>query len=201
MGGPASACRLAHCYLPNPVAMSSSLQASALHHAKPSAALKPAPPSPSRPAEAYTLIVRLIQPQTISGPRSKPPGLAVAVGTASSGAGWGRMSRPRQRRLVPQSHAQQQGQAWVQQVHHHPLLETLNDATKWAVSCVAFGTLLWRRDLLAAWCVLGSVVAAVNCRVSGLGHSANQHAGASDSPVGTCVGLACKGCAAPAPGA
>ncbi|EFN53992.1 hypothetical protein CHLNCDRAFT_135976 [Chlorella variabilis] len=47
----------------------------------------------------------------------------------------------------------------------HPVLETVNDATKWAVSAVAFGTLLWRRDMLAAWCVLGSVVAAVNCRV------------------------------------
>lgn len=52
----------------------------------------------------------------------------------------------------------------------HPVLETVNDATKWAVSAVAFGTLLWRRDMLAAWCVLGSVVAAVNCRVSGCTH-------------------------------
>ena len=37
---------------------------------------------------------------------------------------------------------------------------------RWAVSAAAFGTLLWRRDLLAAWCVLGSIVAAINCRVS-----------------------------------
>lgn len=47
------------------------------------------------------------------------------------------------------------------------LLERVNDATKWAVSTVAFGTLLARRDLLAAWCILGSIVAAVNCRVGG----------------------------------
>lgn len=79
------------------------------------------------------------------------------------------MSWPRQRRHVPQSHAQQEAQTWVQPGHHHPVLEVLNNATKWAVSCAAFGTLLWRRDLLAAWCVLGSVVAAVNCRVSGRG--------------------------------
>lgn len=75
------------------------------------------------------------------------------------------MSWPRQRRHVPQSHAQQEAQTWVQPGHHHPVLEVLNNATKWAVSCAAFGTLLWRRDLLAAWCVLGSVVAAVNCRI------------------------------------
>lgn len=47
----------------------------------------------------------------------------------------------------------------------HPLLEAMNDATKWAVSAAAFGTLLWRRDLLASWCVLGSIVAAINCKV------------------------------------
>ena len=49
---------------------------------------------------------------------------------------------------------------------HHPALEAVNNATKWAVSAAAFTTLLARRDLLASWCVLGSVVAAVNCRVS-----------------------------------
>jgi hypothetical protein len=49
---------------------------------------------------------------------------------------------------------------------HHPALEAVNNATKWAVSAAAFTTLLARRDLLAAWCVLGSVVAAINCRVS-----------------------------------
>jgi uncharacterized Zn finger protein (UPF0148 family) len=45
-------------------------------------------------------------------------------------------------------------------------LEAVNNTTKWAVSAAAFTTLLARRDLLAAWCVLGSVVAAINCRVS-----------------------------------
>ncbi|KAL4440578.1 hypothetical protein ABPG75_003579 [Micractinium tetrahymenae] len=82
------------------------------------------------------------------------------------------MPQPRQRRLVPRAHAQQQEQPWAQQGHQPPMLEALNNATKWAVSCVAFGTLLWRRDLLAAWCVLGSVVAAVNCRI--LKYAINQ---------------------------
>ena len=49
---------------------------------------------------------------------------------------------------------------------HHPALEAVNNSTKWAVSAAAFCTLLMRRDLVAAWCVLGSIVAAVNCRVS-----------------------------------
>lgn len=54
----------------------------------------------------------------------------------------------------------------------HPFLESVNDATKWAVSAAAFATLLWRRDLLAAWCVLGGVIAAINCR--GLKLALNQ---------------------------
>lgn len=51
------------------------------------------------------------------------------------------------------------------QSNRHSMLEAANDATKWAVSAAAFGTLLWRHDIVAAWCVLGSVVAAINCRV------------------------------------
>lgn len=52
-----------------------------------------------------------------------------------------------------------------QRREQHPVLEGINDATKWAVSAAALATLLWRRDLLSAWCILGSVVAAANCRV------------------------------------
>ena len=48
---------------------------------------------------------------------------------------------------------------------HHPLLDAINDATKWGVSAAAFGTLLLRRDVAACWCLTGSVVAAFNCRV------------------------------------
>jgi hypothetical protein len=77
-----------------------------------------------------------------------------------------------------------------QRREQHPLLEGINDATKWAVSCAALATLLWRRDLVSAWCILGSVVAAANCRVrfwctasaclalagSSLSQAAGQHA-------------------------
>ncbi|KAL4423157.1 hypothetical protein ABPG77_007810 [Micractinium sp. CCAP 211/92] len=137
----------------------------------PSAALKTLLLS-SRPAAACTVILRLRLPLPIGGPRFKPPGLALAAGGGSGDAkGWA-MPHLRQRRLVPRAHAQQQEQPWMQQGNHHAVLEMLNNATKWAVSCVAFGTLLWRRDLLAAWCVLGSVVAAVNCRV--LKYAINQ---------------------------
>lgn len=44
------------------------------------------------------------------------------------------------------------------------MLESLNDSTKWAVSAAAFATLVARRDLSCAWCILGSILAAANCR-------------------------------------
>jgi len=45
------------------------------------------------------------------------------------------------------------------------LLEALNESTKWAVSFTVFSVLLWRRDLLSSWCMLGSIAAAILCRV------------------------------------
>ena len=48
---------------------------------------------------------------------------------------------------------------------HHPLLDALNESTKWSVSAVVFGVLGYRRDLLSAWWVLGSIFAAALCRV------------------------------------
>lgn len=47
----------------------------------------------------------------------------------------------------------------------HPILETLNESTKWAAGTIVLGTLLYRRDLLSAWWVVGSVLAAMLCRI------------------------------------
>lgn len=47
---------------------------------------------------------------------------------------------------------------------HHPLLDAINESTKWMVSAAVFSTLAMRRDLLCAWWVLGSILAAVLCR-------------------------------------
>lgn len=47
----------------------------------------------------------------------------------------------------------------------HTFLEGLNESTKWTVSLVVFGILAARRDVLSAWCVTGSVLAAILCRV------------------------------------
>lgn len=48
---------------------------------------------------------------------------------------------------------------------HHPLLDTINESTKWSVSAAVFSTLAIRRgDLMCSWWVLGSIIAAVLCR-------------------------------------
>ncbi|KAG7670332.1 hypothetical protein KSW81_002897 [Nannochloris sp. 'desiccata'] len=47
---------------------------------------------------------------------------------------------------------------------HHPLLDTINESTKWTVSAAVFTTLAARRDLICAWWVFGSILAAVLCR-------------------------------------
>jgi len=47
---------------------------------------------------------------------------------------------------------------------HHPILDKINESTKWTVSAAVFSTLAARRDLIAAWWVLGSILAAVLCR-------------------------------------
>lgn len=52
---------------------------------------------------------------------------------------------------------------------HHPILELINDSTKWAVSTTAFTVLLWRHDFQAAWCVLGGIFAAFNNKVRRVG--------------------------------
>jgi hypothetical protein len=60
-----------------------------------------------------------------------------------------------------------------ERARHHPVLDGINEATKWAVSAAAFGTLLLRRDVAACWCLTGSVVAAFNCKVSLPGKARN----------------------------
>jgi dolichyldiphosphatase len=47
---------------------------------------------------------------------------------------------------------------------HHPLLDTINESTKWMVSAAVFTTLALRRDLVCAWWVLGSILAAILCK-------------------------------------
>ena len=47
---------------------------------------------------------------------------------------------------------------------HHPLLETINESTKWTVSAAVFSTLAIKRDIMCSWWVLGSIIAAVLCR-------------------------------------
>lgn len=138
--------------------------------------LQALPPLPAEPALVRRLhsclahspaACRIVVPLRPSRLASR----AAASGSSSSDAGGsaamplgGRQGRKQHQEQREQQSPEQQ-QPWAQQ-GRHPALEGLNNATKWAVSTVAFGTLLWRRDLLAAWCILGSVVAAVNCRVS-----------------------------------
>ena len=47
----------------------------------------------------------------------------------------------------------------------HPILETLNESTKWAAGMIVLGTLIYRRDLPSAWWIVGSVLAAMLCRI------------------------------------
>ena len=42
----------------------------------------------------------------------------------------------------------------------------INNATKWTVSLVAGGTLLWRHDIYVTWCLLGSILAVFLCKVT-----------------------------------
>jgi dolichyldiphosphatase len=55
---------------------------------------------------------------------------------------------------------------------YRPVLESLNNSTKWAVSGLVALTVLARRDLHCAWCLLGSVLAAALCRR--LKHALNE---------------------------
>lgn len=120
-----------------------------------------------RPPSCFTCRTRLTTSQQhMPGARRRLQQQAAAPGAPAAGSRGADAAQAAQPQLHPRQEQQQhfQQQTWRQQAHH-PALEGLNNATKWAVSAVAFGTLLWRRDLLAAWCVLGSVVAALNCRV------------------------------------
>jgi len=51
-------------------------------------------------------------------------------------------------------------------------LHVTNEATKFAVSATVFMVLVWRHDAHACWCVLGSILAAFNCKV--LKHLINE---------------------------
>lgn len=50
-------------------------------------------------------------------------------------------------------------------MRHNPVLDRINDSTKWVVSAAAAATVLWRRDAQAMWCLLGSVIASLLCKV------------------------------------
>ena len=102
-----------------------------------------------------------------SGCRRVPAAAAAGASGSGSGSSGGAGADPPASSPLAEAAAptKQQGKQ-RQRNSHHPALEAINDATKWAVSAAVFGTLLWRRDLLSAFCVLGSIVAAINCRVS-----------------------------------
>lgn len=52
--------------------------------------------------------------------------------------------------------------------NHSSALDLLNDSTKWVVSSGALATMLWRHDAETMWCVTGSVVASLICKVGTL---------------------------------
>ena len=52
------------------------------------------------------------------------------------------------------------------------VLDGINNSTKWLVSAIVAITLLVRRDIDCAWCVLGAIAAAAVCRA--LKHSINE---------------------------
>jgi len=56
----------------------------------------------------------------------------------------------------------QQLQLQQQQQQHHPLLNRINDSTKWWVSAAVFSLLVSKHDAYVAWAVVGSIVAAFN---------------------------------------
>jgi len=45
------------------------------------------------------------------------------------------------------------------------VLSVINDSTKWVVSGIVSVVLLWHHDAGACWCVVGSIVAALNCKL------------------------------------
>lgn len=44
------------------------------------------------------------------------------------------------------------------------MLWYINESTKWVVSSLVFGILLWKRDETTAWCIIGGVITAIACR-------------------------------------
>ena len=47
----------------------------------------------------------------------------------------------------------------------HPVLDAINESTKWTVSMAVFATLAVRRDLVCTLWVFGSIVAAIFCKI------------------------------------
>ena len=123
--------------------------------------------------------------------RPPPPPAATAAAGGSSGAADPDVPASDSPPVEAAAAAQQQGKQ-RRRNSHHPALEAINDATKWAVSAAAFGTLLWRRDLLSAFCVLGSIVAAINCRVSGCVQEGGCHACTGLCTAAALVGEECS---------
>lgn len=132
----------------------------------PSAAIHPGPPSlPLSAAHCGRLVAR--QSVQVAGSRLRVPSQrggsrrcpAAAAAAAAAGDGNGAPPAEDAPAAMPSGKQQRRRNS------HHPALEAINDATKWAVSSAAFGALLWRRDLVAAWGILGSILAAINCRV------------------------------------
>lgn len=125
--------------------------------------------APQRFAVTTRMQDRNVRSRQSAGRRRGPAAAAAASGSASGGSGAADPDAPATdsppAEAAPSSQ-QRGGHGRQRRKSDHPALEAINDATKWAVSAAAFGTLLWRRDLLSAFCVLGSIVAAINCRVS-----------------------------------
>lgn len=136
--------------------------------ARPAPAATPHPlpaAAPQRPASSRRMQTSNELHRQSRGRRRVPVTEAAAAGGGSSGAA--EADPPASSTPAEAAAPAKQPGRQRQRNSHHPALEAINDATKWAVSAAAFGTLLWRRDLLSAFCVLGSIVAAINCRVSG----------------------------------
>lgn len=135
--------------------------------ARPAPAATPHPlpaAAPQRPASSRRMQTSNELHRQSRGRRRVPVTEAAAAGGGSSGAT--EADPPASSTPAEAAAPAKQPGRQRQRNSHHPALEAINDATKWAVSAAAFGTLLWRRDLLSAFCVLGSIVAAINCRVS-----------------------------------
>jgi len=64
------------------------------------------------------------------------------------------------------------------------LLDAINAATKWVVSGAAFAVLLWRHDASICWCIVGSFVAVVNCKILKVAINESRPVGARKADPG-----------------